>query len=166
MIGLCMRGRAPTSESLDILPMTLTLEFPAEPLLPPGRQPDRQCYTLTLTTDIGLSDKYTVTKVHECVSNRASGMRRVFRVTIVSEVIKETRDFICKVAFGRRWFEVLKEEALLYEGKLHPLCGKAVPIYYGLFKGETYEGRTGIMVLEDCGKPLRAPIRRQPLYFR
>ena len=93
-------------------------------------------------------------------------MRRVFRVTIVSEVIKETRDFICKVAFGRRWFEVLKPEALLYEGKLHPLCGKAVPIYYGLFKGETYEGRTGIMVLEDCGKPLRAPIRRQPLYFR
>lgn len=146
--------------------MTITLEFPAETLLPSGRQADRQCSTLTLTAGIGFSDEYTVTKVHECVLNCASGMRRVFCVTIVSEVLQDTREFICEVAFGRRWFAGLKEEALLYEGNLSPLCGKAIPIYYGFFKGETYEGRTGIMVLEDCGKPLRAPIRRQPLYFR
>ena len=149
-----------------VLIMTLTLDFPVAPLVPPGRQTERPYYTLKAEDDCGLPDKYTVTKVHECVSNRAHGMRRVFRVTIVSEAMEETRDFICKVAFGRRWHQVLKEEASLYEGKLEPLCGKAVPGYYGFFEGETYEGRTGIMILEDCGRPLRAPIRRQPLYFR
>ncbi|RPD55430.1 hypothetical protein L226DRAFT_469850 [Lentinus tigrinus ALCF2SS1-7] len=93
-------------------------------------------------------------------------MRQVFRVTIEFEASKQTRKFVCKVAFGRRWFQVLKEEALLYEGKLEALCGKAVPVYYGFFIGETYKGRTGVMMLEDCGRPLRTSFRKQPLYFR
>ncbi|KAI0683809.1 hypothetical protein C8T65DRAFT_749273 [Cerioporus squamosus] len=71
-------------------------------------------------------------------------------------------DFIFKVAFGRRHFKDLKEEAKLYKGKLQPLWGKAVPIYYGFFMGETYEGQTGIMMLEDCGHCLRVPLRQQP----
>ncbi|RPD54211.1 hypothetical protein L226DRAFT_472166 [Lentinus tigrinus ALCF2SS1-7] len=77
-----------------------------------------------------------------------------------------TRTFIFKVAFGRRHAKDLKKEAKLYEGKLHPLCGKAVPIYYGYYMGETYEGLTGVMMLEDCGRPLRVPLRQQPIYFR
>ncbi|RPD55436.1 hypothetical protein L226DRAFT_574589 [Lentinus tigrinus ALCF2SS1-7] len=147
--------------------MTLTLEFPAAPLLPPDRQANQPpYYTLTALNSYGLQDKYTVIQVHECISSKNDGMRQVFRITMESEGMKKTRNFVCKVAFGRRWFQVLKEEALLYEGKLEALCGKAVPVYYGFFVGETYKGRTGIMVLEDCGRPLRVSLRRQPLYFR
>ncbi|TFK83690.1 hypothetical protein K466DRAFT_528448 [Polyporus arcularius HHB13444] len=146
--------------------MTLTLKFPAAPLLPPDRQPKNPHYELVALKDGGLPDTYTVTQVHDCISNKARGMRRVYRITMVSEAMNQTRDFVCKVAFGMRYFEVLKEEAMLYEGKLDSLCGQAVPMYYGFFMGETYEGRTGILILEDCGRPLRVPIRRQPLYFR
>ncbi|RDX39377.1 hypothetical protein OH76DRAFT_1533978 [Lentinus brumalis] len=69
-------------------------------------------------------------------------------------------------SIGRRHFKALKEEARLYEEQLRPLWGKAVPIYYGFFMGETYEGQTGVMMLEDCGQRLRVPLKQQPVYFR
>ncbi len=32
--------------------------------------------------------------------------------------------------------------------------------------GETFEGQTGVMMLEDCGQRLRVPLKQQPVYFR
>ncbi|KAJ2985167.1 hypothetical protein NUW54_g10240 [Trametes sanguinea] len=156
----------PTStESLTGSAMSIsTLHFPAAPLLPPRRTAQQPVYVFKAMTDLPSSETLTVTTVDECIVDR--GMRRVYRVTATLNTSGESRRLVCKVAFGRRWFKILREEALLYEGQLKPLCGEAVPNYHGFFRGETFEGKTGIMVLEDCGTRNSVPLDRQPLYFR
>ncbi|OSD03745.1 hypothetical protein PYCCODRAFT_1466657 [Trametes coccinea BRFM310] len=144
-----------------------TLEFPSEPLLSRGCPPQPPSYVLTATTDGSPSGmSYIVTSIVECITEREKGLRRVFRVKVRSETFQEPRQLICKVAFGRQWFRSLEAEALLYEQKLKPLWGKVVPHYYGFFRGDTYEGKTGILLMEDCGQPASDELSRQPLYFR
>ncbi|KAI9057564.1 hypothetical protein FKP32DRAFT_1598133 [Trametes sanguinea] len=154
-----------TDMSLD---RVSTLGFPSASLLPRTCLPTQPpSYVLTAWTEGTPSrTSFTVTSIVECITESEKGMRRVLRVNVASEAFQEPRQLICKVAFGRRWFKLLKEESLLYEGKLKPLRGTVVPHYYGFFAGDTYEGMTGVMVLEDCGQPACDSIEHQPLWFR
>ncbi|OSD03747.1 hypothetical protein PYCCODRAFT_1434134 [Trametes coccinea BRFM310] len=145
-----------------------TLEFPSAPLLLRHCPPQPPSYVLTATTDAAAPSgmSYVVTSVVECITKRENGMRQVFRVKLTSEAFQEPRHFICKTALGRQWYKSLAEEAMLYERKLKPLWGKVVPHYYGFFSGETYEGKTGIILLEDCGQLASDWLSRQPTYLR
>ncbi|KAI9057567.1 hypothetical protein FKP32DRAFT_1681425 [Trametes sanguinea] len=147
-----------------------TLEFPSTPLLPRTCEvqvPQPPSYVLTaITAGSPSRTSFTVTSIVNCITEREKGMRRVFRVNVSSEAFQEPRQLICKVALGRRWFTPLQDEALLYEGKLKPLQGTVVPRYYGFFAGDTYKGKTGIMILEDCGQPASGFIYHQPFWFR
>ncbi|KAI0800077.1 hypothetical protein C8Q74DRAFT_1444068 [Fomes fomentarius] len=74
-------------------------------------------------------------------------------------------DVVCNLACGRQAFEVLQEESKVYD-KLRPLMPDYVPNVLSFYTGETYEGRTSVLVMQDAGEELRVPLRQQPLKFR
>ncbi|KAJ2972942.1 hypothetical protein NUW54_g12163 [Trametes sanguinea] len=71
---------------------------------------------------------------------------------------RSLRVAICKIDCGRQRANVLKDEADVYRDKLAHLQGKWVPKLYGCYLGETNEGLTGILIMEDCGQPLPRPL--------
>ncbi|RPD55434.1 hypothetical protein L227DRAFT_579635 [Lentinus tigrinus ALCF2SS1-6] len=73
---------------------------------------------------------------------------------------------ILKVAMGRTYVRNLLKEAEIYLDKLKPLFTSRVPHVYGFWQGETYEGQTAVMVMQDCGRPLKRDIVQQPPKFR
>lgn len=65
---------------------------------------------------------------------------------------KEPLQVILKLAYGSRSLHSLTHEARTYHTSLSHLQGIHVPICYGFYVGETPEGRTGCLVLQDVGK--------------
>lgn len=63
-----------------------------------------------------------------------------------------TIQVILKLAYGSRALHSLTHEARTYHTSLSRLQGIHVPICYGFYVGETPEGATGCLVLQDVGK--------------
>lgn len=63
-----------------------------------------------------------------------------------------TIQVILILAYGSRALHSLTHEARTYHTSLSRLQGIHVPICYGFYVGETQEGRTGCLVLQDVGK--------------
>lgn len=68
--------------------------------------------------------------------------------------VPSSRAVICKLAYGSRAVKLLTHEARLYHENLRALQGVCVPECYGYYTGETPEGVTGCLLLQDCGKGL------------
>ncbi len=69
------------------------------------------------------------------------------------------QDVVCKVAYGMRRVRSLKKEAEMYE-RLLAFQGMGLPVIYSFYAGETpEEGQIAVLVMEDCGKALTAPLK-------
>ncbi|TFY66110.1 hypothetical protein EVG20_g4975 [Dentipellis fragilis] len=65
------------------------------------------------------------------------------------------RDVVCKMAYGKRTIDLLKNEIKIYEGRLRHLQGVYIPVCHGYFLGESQEGRTSCLILDYCGEPIK-----------
>jgi hypothetical protein len=71
--------------------------------------------------------------------------------------MSEPTPVVLKMAYGTEHITSLEREARMYENELHRLQGTVVPVYYGLYHGQTesrYQSglreKVACMVLEYC----------------
>ncbi|TFK78009.1 hypothetical protein K466DRAFT_607420 [Polyporus arcularius HHB13444] len=110
--------------------------------------------------------KYTIETILHCLSSQKWGMKRVYRAIMRIESTGDTKTVICKVAMGRTHFAQLKREGRIYDEHLKGLQGTVVPHVYGFFAGRGFDGKTGVLVMEECGVPLRMHYSHYPLGFK
>ncbi|RPD55423.1 hypothetical protein L226DRAFT_616041 [Lentinus tigrinus ALCF2SS1-7] len=74
---------------------------------------------------------------------------------------------ICKVGYGERRVRSLIKEATFYE-KLVDIQGSCIPRIVGFFVGEVNpeEGRTAVLVMQDCGDALWKDLKKYSLDIR
>ncbi|KAI0800068.1 hypothetical protein C8Q74DRAFT_388968 [Fomes fomentarius] len=121
--------------------------------------------TLTASTAVSHHSAATVTEVKKVISYHRNGLHKVVRATMVTVETGETHDVVCKVACTREAFKRLQEESRVYD-HLRPIMPDYVPYVFSLLTGETYEGRTGVLVMQDGGEKLYVPLDQQPTDFR
>lgn len=121
--------------------------------------------TLTASTAVSHHSAATITEVKNVISSYHNGLHKVIRATMVTVKTGETHDVVCKVACTREAFKRLQEESRVYD-HLRPIMPDYVPYVFALFTGETYEGRTGVLVMQDGGERLYVPLDQQPTDFR
>ncbi|TFY58152.1 hypothetical protein EVG20_g8260, partial [Dentipellis fragilis] len=78
----------------------------------------------------------------------------VYRGMLTNAADNTAHVVICKLAFGKRAIGSLDNEANFYQGKLRHLQDVCIPKCYGYYIGDSDEGITACLVLEDCGKPV------------
>ncbi|RPD55422.1 hypothetical protein L226DRAFT_562725 [Lentinus tigrinus ALCF2SS1-7] len=138
-----------------------TLHFPHFPITDrPVDYPDsvvlEQRYPSVDAGDIE-KDTFTITIQDDFpfLTSNNSGMKRVFRTNMQIESSGKSVAVVCKLAMGRTHFVSLDKEAQKYEKNLKDLQGTVIPHIYGFFTGKSFDGITGVLVMEDCGEPLR-----------
>ncbi|KAI9069356.1 hypothetical protein FKP32DRAFT_1586931 [Trametes sanguinea] len=77
-----------------------------------------------------------------------------------------TIDVVVKFGYHKPQHEPIRAEAKIYETKLGDIMGQCVPHCFGVFCGNTYEGMTTVLVLEDGGEGICRPLRCQPIAFK
>lgn len=75
-------------------------------------------------------------------------------------------EVICKIGHSRQAAERLHKEANLYQGKLASLQGLYIPIFVGLFEGETEDGETACLVLTYEGERMQQSLYTSGIDFR
>ena len=110
-------------------------------------------------------EAFELTEIKEHISSRDHGLRQVYRATLLVPETSERFDVVIKIGYQPDFHDRLKEEASIYQ-RLVPLEHQFTPLFWGLFTGETDEGPTAILVLEDGGEELKVAVVMQPTYFR
>ncbi len=148
-----------------------TLKFPRFPVeaAPPDYPEEslflRQFHPTSASSDCKITT-HIITDIIEVLSYNDGGMRRVYRASIRDESTKQSTIVVCKIAMGRSYFNNLKREAEVYKRHLSKLQGTVVPQVFGFFTGHSFDGKTCILVMQDCGVRLRVPHSDYPLSFR
>ncbi|KAI0705643.1 hypothetical protein C8Q76DRAFT_175117 [Earliella scabrosa] len=101
------------------------------------------------------------------------GFMQVVRGTMTEEISDDTRgnvapswNVVAKIAFGPRRIDVLRAEARVYQTSLSKLQGKYVPLVYGFYVGESYDGPAGVLLMKDCGIRMATALKGHPLNIR
>ncbi|KAJ2987064.1 hypothetical protein NUW54_g9539 [Trametes sanguinea] len=158
-----------------------TLHFPAAPLLPPRRTAQQPVYVFNAMTDLPSSETLTVTTVDECIVDRAplgldkvhtplTGCHQSILTTLATGISRDGDfEYLGGVSsLGMQscvWSKVVQDPArrgFALRGAAQAIVRRGCP----KLPWVTLEGKTGIMVLEDCGTRNSVPLDRQPLYFR
>lgn len=124
------------------------LKFPVSPYL---KSPSE--YYEFHRTDIKVTGK-SMELVAQVTERLHKGNSTVYRanVTVPGE---GTFDIVCKLVYGKRAINRLRDEANYYAHELKKLQGRYVPNFRGFYEGEGEDGPTACLVTDYCGKPLR-----------
>ncbi|KAI9068201.1 hypothetical protein FKP32DRAFT_182796 [Trametes sanguinea] len=138
------------------------------------RRQDLKCKPEDLIVPVDEQLAFKITDVKQRMSVNDERTRYVYRACAVvvnrlheDEIVMQY-DVVCKVGYHKAQLDFIRDEAKIYEKHfLTPgTMGQVVPTYMGLFVGDTYEGMTTVLVLEDCGRPLLDCLSHYSLEFR
>ncbi|CDO74324.1 hypothetical protein BN946_scf184570.g3 [Trametes cinnabarina] len=115
--------------------------------------------------------------VTEHISLNEDRSRSVYRASTVVVGLGQSQeeagslrpfDVVLKVGYHKAQHRYIKREAEIYEKYFctPEIKGQHVPNYLGLFLGDTYEGITTVLVLQDSAFPLNYPLEHYSLDFR
>jgi hypothetical protein len=126
---------------IDVSLSTSAPNYPTAPSYFPSRSD--QLTDSILNSSSPSEDSSNIIYIESLFTSGATGI--IYKGTIL--------DFDVIIKNARQGFEgYLRHEAYLYENYLGDIIGKIVPMYFGIFTGNSYE----VLVLEDCGERINS----------
>ncbi|KAI0800075.1 hypothetical protein C8Q74DRAFT_1234136 [Fomes fomentarius] len=144
------------------------LRFPYDLLPAPEKLHLDDAYVLEAPQHCSKPDRLTVVDIKEKLSYNQNVNLHIYRAALVAASTGDIRhDVVCKEAYQRHQYRLLKEEAEVYlKLDQQDICGHSVPMFFGFYTGQTGDGLTGLLLLEYGGDTLSVPLVRQPSDFR